>query len=286
MEGTVCTMPVFAADDGTELAYRIVGNGLPIICLPGGPMRASEYLGDLGGLSSHRQLVMLDLRGTGASSTPEDVGSYRCDRLVNDVEALREHLALERIDLLAHSAGANLAVLYAASHPDRIGKLVLVTPSTHAVAIEITASQRLEAARRCSHEPWFADAFAALKATTTGTGSDEDWAAITPFFYVRWDAAAQGHHAAEVGQQNNGAAVVFGADGAFTPSATRAALATLRAPVLLVAGEADVAAPPVAMAAYSDLFSDARLVIQHGAGHYPWLNDSVEFAATVSAFLA
>ncbi|MEW9515719.1 hypothetical protein AB0F14_03435 [Streptomyces tubercidicus] len=41
-------MPAFAAPDGTELAYHAVGEGEPLLCLPGGPMRASGYLGDLG----------------------------------------------------------------------------------------------------------------------------------------------------------------------------------------------------------------------------------------------
>ena len=36
-------MPVFNAFDGTELAYHVVGAGEPLICLPGGPMRASAW---------------------------------------------------------------------------------------------------------------------------------------------------------------------------------------------------------------------------------------------------
>ncbi|MEU8915448.1 alpha/beta hydrolase [Streptomyces nigrescens] len=55
-------MPAFAAPDGTALAYHVVGEGEPLLCLPGGPMRASGYLGDLGGLSERRRLIKLDLR--------------------------------------------------------------------------------------------------------------------------------------------------------------------------------------------------------------------------------
>jgi proline iminopeptidase len=83
-------MPTFSAHDGTKLAYHVFGDGTPVICLPGGPTD-SGYLGDLGGLSAHRQLIRLDLRGTGQSAIPEDAASYRCDRLVDDVDALREH---------------------------------------------------------------------------------------------------------------------------------------------------------------------------------------------------
>lgn len=63
-------MPAFAAPDGTQLAYHVVGEGEPLLCLPGGPMRASGYLGDLGGLSERRRLIKLDLRGTGDSARP------------------------------------------------------------------------------------------------------------------------------------------------------------------------------------------------------------------------
>jgi pimeloyl-ACP methyl ester carboxylesterase len=55
----------FDAADGTRLACHQTGQGRPLLCLPGGPMQASAYLGDLGGLSAHRALVLLDLRGTG-----------------------------------------------------------------------------------------------------------------------------------------------------------------------------------------------------------------------------
>lgn len=71
-------MPSFTAVDGTELAHRVVGEGEPLICIPGGPMRASSYLGDLGGLSETRRLVLLDLRGTGRSAVPDDPATYRC----------------------------------------------------------------------------------------------------------------------------------------------------------------------------------------------------------------
>src|SRR5213083_797328 len=63
-------MATFYGADGTRLAYRQAGEGDPLICLPGGPMQASAYLGDLGGLSACRWLVLLDLRGTGESAVP------------------------------------------------------------------------------------------------------------------------------------------------------------------------------------------------------------------------
>jgi pimeloyl-ACP methyl ester carboxylesterase len=278
-------MPALSAFDGTVLAYRVFGAGVPVICLPGGPMQDSGYLGELGGLSAHRQLIMVDPRGTGRSATPEDAASYRCDRLVDDVEALRKHLGLDRFDLLAHSAGTNLAALYAARHPERVGKLALITPSTVAVGIATTGESRLETARLRKDEPWFAAAFAALEAIVAGNATGDSRTAIDPFFYGRWDAAAQAHQAAQDGHRNNEAAGAFGAEGAFDPDATRAALAAFDAPVLLLAGEVDLNTPPSAVVEYAELFPNAELVIQPGAGHFPWVDDAGRFVAATSAFL-
>ena len=213
-----------------------------MVCLPGGLMQDSGYLGNLGGLSRRLQLILLDYRGTGHSESPTDPHSYRCDRLVNDVEALREHLVLERIDLLAHCAGANLAALYAVRHP-RARKLVLITPSTRAVGITATSEMRREIVRLREAEPWFVAASTAFEAIQAGQATDADWEAITPFTYGRWDAAARAHQANGDKQRNEQVAAVFGSDGAFDPTVTRAALATFGAPVLLLGGELDVAAP-------------------------------------------
>ncbi|MBM7831606.1 pimeloyl-ACP methyl ester carboxylesterase [Agromyces cerinus] len=279
-------MPTFAAFDGTELAYHEHPDGAaarPLVCVPGGPMHDSRYLGDLGGLSAHRGLVMFDPRGTGASGVPSDLSSYRCDRLVDDLEALREHLDLDRIDVLAHSAGTNIAVMYAARYPQRIDRLVLVTPSAAALGLTVTPEMRLTVARLRSGEPWFAAAYAALQDIVAGEG--DDWQAIDPFIYGRWDAAAQAHRADDERHRNDDAAAVFAADGAFDPESTRAALAGLAAPVLLVAGETDLNSPPAMVAEMVAMLPGAELTVQAGAAHFPWLDDAAAFTAAVDGFL-
>ncbi|MEU9033139.1 alpha/beta hydrolase [Streptomyces sp. NPDC048383] len=274
-------MPTFTAPDGTQLAYSVTGTGDPVVCVPGGPTD-SVYLGDLGGLSTHRQLIVLDLRGTGRSAIPQDTSSYRCDRQVDDVEALREHLGLPRIDLLGHSAGTNIATQYVARHPERVSKLALIGPSTRAVGIAITGETRHELAQLRKTEPWFPAAFAALGAIAEGTGSD--WEAVAPFFWGRWDATAQKHHAASQ-PSNQEAVALFAAEGAFSPKSTRAALASCKAPVLLLTGEFDLNSPPVSAAEFAEAFPDATLVVQPEAGHYPWLDNAGWFVATTAAFL-
>ncbi|QNE78882.1 alpha/beta fold hydrolase [Streptomyces finlayi] len=282
-------MPIFHAYDGTALAYHLMGEGNPkdrtLICLPGGPMRASAYLGDLGGLAAGRRLVLLDLRGTGDSVAPADPSTYRCDRLVEDIEALREHLGHQRIDLLAHSAAGNLAVLYAARHPQRLRTLVLVAPGTRAAGVDVTEQDRIEAAGLRSREPWYAEARAALDEIAAGRPAGDVRPAVEPVAYGRWDEAARTHATSAAGQTNRAAQRAFHGEGAFDPASTVAALREVAAPVLVLAGEHDGCPSPDRATELAALFPHGEFVVQRGAGHYPWIDGPGAFIRTVTAFL-
>ncbi|MET7568931.1 alpha/beta hydrolase [Streptomyces sp. NPDC005492] len=276
-------MPTFTATDGTELAYHVQGVGEPLLVLPGGPMRASAYLGDLGGLAAHRRLILLDLRGTGDSAAPADPASYRCDRLVDDVEVWRAHMGLDHMDLLAHSAGGSLAMLYAARYPEHVARLALITATPWALDMPATAEDRLAAARLREDEPWFEAAYPAFEAWLAGTGDFDP--VFEPFFYGRWDAPAEEHAALGDEQSADEAADLYFAEGAFDPPATRAALAGLPAPVLLLAGELDGGPRPDLVRRAAAVFRNAEAAVQPGAGHYPWLDDPEWFVRRVTAFL-
>jgi proline iminopeptidase len=274
----------FASYDATEIAFRTLGQGRPLVCLPGGPGRTGEYLGDLGGLAGSRRLVLPDTRGTGASQDAADPETYRCDRLVADVEALHAHLGFERIDLLGHSAAAGLAVLYAAAHPDRIDHLVLLTPGLAALGVEVTDDQEREVMRRRSGEPWYQAATAAAEKAVAGNDSLENRRQYMPFLYGRWDEAAREHSSLGLSDRARKVRERFFGDGVFDPPATVASLAGLKAPVLVYGGELDLI-PAQALHRAAGLFPDAQVTVQPGAGHFPWLDDPAWFSAALSDFL-
>lgn len=283
-------MPRFRSYDTVELAYHVLGSGPPLVCLPGGPARASSYLGDLGGLSRERTLLKLDLRGSGESAVPEDPASYRCDRLVDDVEAFRIHLGLNRMDLLAHSAAGNLAELYAARFPDRLARLVLVAPGLRSVGVKTVGFDEAITAR--STQWWYPDAKAAMdtwqEAAARGAAPEEVAPLRTraaPFAYGRWDERARAHVEAE--QWESAAPAAAGYYTGFTPDvpAVRAALAGLDAPVLIVAGALDPAPTPEAVEALAALFPRTEVAVQEAASHFPWIDDRSRFVKTVLTFL-
>ncbi|MFD8009752.1 alpha/beta fold hydrolase [Streptomyces sp. NPDC058955] len=281
-------MEFFTSYDGTRLAFRTLGDGPPLLCLPGGPGRAAAYLGDLGGLSAHRTLILPDTRGTGASAMPADLATCRIDRLVADVEALRHHLGLDRVDLLGHSAGGSLAMLYTATHPDRLDSLTLVCPSFAAVGLPSdTGAEEVLAARAA--EPWHSEAVTAyrhMKAANTFAEAAPYRLAFEPLMYGRWDRAARVHAAADPAQRAIPVSEHYYKD--YTPDTEdlRRRLGALPCQVLLLAGEVDLWPTAKSAADAASLFPEVTLGTQPGAGHYPWLDDAQVFTATVEGFVS
>ena len=279
------SMARFTSFDGTELAYRDVGGGPPLLVLAGGPGRASEYLETLGGLDASRRLVVLDNRGTGESDEPADPFTYRRDMLVRDVEVLRRHLGLDVVDVLGHSAGAGIAMGYAADFPDRVGRLVLLTPALRSVGLSPEQSDWDAFLTARAGEPWFEAATTALERNAAGDDSVQNRVAASPLLYARWDSRARAHAEAELGQWKYEVALGYNAEGAFVPGVLRRALADFGHPVLVYACSEDPISPVRRCAELAGLFPDATLYVHEGVGHYPWVEAPERVSQEVEAFL-
>jgi proline iminopeptidase len=267
------------------MSYRVMGDGAPVVCLPGGPSRAVGYLGDLGGLGGSRRLVLLDPRGVGGSADPADAATLRVDRLVEDVESLRVHLGLDRMDLLAHSAGSVLATLYASAYPERLSRLILLTPGLAVVGVQGSEEEMAAALERSVAEPWYPDALAAVE---TIMGGDLSWTAFRasrPLFYGRWDDAAKAHASVGVVERYAAARKGYFADVVLDVPGIREALTAFTAPVLLYGGELDPLVTPAMLKRAAPLFNGATVAVQPAAAHFPWVDDPAAFAAAVGSFL-
>jgi len=114
---------------GVKIAYRTIGSGSALVLINGGPGRASDTFTDLArDLSqiTHRQVILFDQRGTGRSVvSPLDETTISLDLMVNDLEALRVHLNLGKMDIIGHSFGGMYAMAYAAKFPKNVQSLIL-----------------------------------------------------------------------------------------------------------------------------------------------------------------
>ena len=114
---------------GVELFVRRVGHGSPAIVLHGGPGAHHDYLlPGFDALADGRELIYYDQRGGGRSPVARDVAVGWTEH-VADLEALRASWGLERLTLAGYSWGGLLALLYALSHPGRVGRLALISPA-------------------------------------------------------------------------------------------------------------------------------------------------------------
>ncbi|MFG2041495.1 alpha/beta fold hydrolase [Dactylosporangium sp. NPDC048998] len=278
-------MAHFTASDGTVLQYESIGDGPPLLLVPGGP-RAARYLEDLGGLAATRRLIRFDARGTGASPRPADPGSYAYPSLAEDVDALRTHLGIDRADVLGHSAGSVVATAWAAAHRCAVGHLVLVSPSPQLYGQGGGDAGRILAARAA--QPWYpavAEAAGELL-TLPPTAAPELVLDVldryTPAAYGRWDARQREHAAT---QRADFALEAWTGFWAGTDNAWLTSLRSVTAPVLVLTGDRDgltgVEVGDVAAAG----FPNAKHVTLPGAGHYPWVDEPAAFAAAVAQFL-
>ena len=115
--------------NGVSLFTRTVGSGPAVIVLHGGPGAHHDYLlpqFDL--LATGRRLRYYDQRGGGRSPVERDT-PVGWQQQVADLDALIAHWNAAPATLLAYSWGALLALLYVVHHPDRVGRLALVSPA-------------------------------------------------------------------------------------------------------------------------------------------------------------
>lgn len=283
-------MPAYVGPDATPLHYDVGasagGRARPLVALAGGAARPPGYLGDLAGLSERNELIFPHLRGVGNSPMPDDttLGSYW--QQAADIECLRLHLGLERLLLAGHSAGARLAIAYAAQYPDNLAGMVLITPPASSVGGTATDTEELIDKRR--GDPAFDAAVAAVKAgpeledTSDADAAFNAWQhKIAPLAYARWGTVEQAHNR---NAYYNLAAVraYFSVE---PPPDLVARLGSVTTPVLVMAGTEDCGTGVAALWALADAFPAGRLVTIEQSGHFPWVEQPAAFREAVDTFL-
>ncbi|MEK6283978.1 MAG: alpha/beta fold hydrolase [Acidobacteriota bacterium] len=120
----------FKGADDVRLFYRKVGQGRnTVVFLHGGPgLGIGDGGYDMEPLARDRVLLMYDQRGSGRSEIVNDPRLLTPEYQVRDLEAFRKHFGLQRMTLIGLSWGTGLAVHYAAAHPERVERLLLVSP--------------------------------------------------------------------------------------------------------------------------------------------------------------
>jgi pimeloyl-ACP methyl ester carboxylesterase len=93
--------------NGIDLFYDIKGNGEPLLLIAGFLCDHAYWSLIMPSLTSQYQVIRLDNRGMGRSSAPNS--PYSLKQMANDVAALLDHIAIDKVHLVGHSMGGQIA---------------------------------------------------------------------------------------------------------------------------------------------------------------------------------
>ena len=277
---------------GARLDYRVVGRGLPIVVLHGGPDFDHAYLlPDLDRLAEEFRLVYYDQRGRGRSAawvSPEDVS---IESEIADLDAVRSHFGLESAAILGHSWGGLLAMEYALRHPHRVSHLVLLNtaPASH---------DDVALTRRRRQESSAADLEHMRAIAATPEYERGDLAAEAAYYRIHFRTTLRPEHLEHVVRRLRAH---------FTPEGVRTAraielrlyrqtwdredydlvpgLARLAVPTLVVHGDRDLI-PLECARRIADAIPRARLVVPPDSGHFAYLDRPGDVRRALTDFLA
>lgn len=116
-----------AVDDRHTLYVEESGtpSGIPILVLHGGPGAGSNPETRRFFDPSRYRIILFDQRGSGRSTPHAELEGNTTNLLVQDMEAIRLHLNIDRFALFGGSWGSTLALVYAETHPDKVLGMIL-----------------------------------------------------------------------------------------------------------------------------------------------------------------
>jgi pimeloyl-ACP methyl ester carboxylesterase len=176
---------------------------------------------------------------------------------VDDLEALAQHLGLERFHLVGTAAGGIIAVDYALSYPQRVRSLVIANS-----IVGVQDEDYVAMSRRLRPSP----EFNALPVEVRELGPS--YRAANPEGTRRWSELAQ--HVASQPSKNR---------------ITWAALETIEAPTLLITGDADLYTPPSVLRMFAERFPNCESLVIPECGHSAFWEQPEAFTRAVLDFL-
>ena len=113
--------------DGQSLHYEQCGNkdGIPVVFIHGGPGGGiNESCRRFFDPKKYR-IILFSQRGSGKSTPHATLENNNSEKLIADIETLRQHLAVDKWLVFGGSWGSTLSLLYAIHHPEKVEKLIL-----------------------------------------------------------------------------------------------------------------------------------------------------------------
>ena len=281
----------FVSINGANIWYESEGQGDPIILIAGGPGMSHTYFHPfLSGLADTLRVIYFDAFGTGKSDRASSVQQYTFDREVEEVDALRNALKLERVSIFGHSYGGMVAQAYVVRHADAVSRLILCDAPHSAEAWQAGNDVVNAEIRNQFPEVW--ERVLRLRSQGFHGSSKELQDAseqVKPTLYIYHHPENMGRAVFEfnpdVFYQLGGDDAEFIVGGDLGRLDFRRSLAKLQVPVLILAGRFDRTVPPRLAAEYKHFLPTAQFVVFEESGHAPFIEETSRFLEAVKTFL-
>lgn len=213
-------------------------------------------------LARTHRMVALDLFGHGWSERGEDL-AYGFALWAEQIAGTLDALGVGRASIVGHSMGGAAAAVFAARHPDRIEKLVLVDafypPDPYDVPWPFVLMRT----------PFVGELTLGLVADASAPGfSAEHHARALPWYRLQGTRAGMLRYVRDPEKL----------------AVLRAAYPAIAAPTLVLHGDADTYVRPSAMRRAAPAIRTAT-VVTHPGGHFPFRDDPASFTRVVTEFL-
>ena len=262
-------MPELTVSEGVRLAFDVVGDGEPLLLLPGTGQGARLWALQVPVYSEGYRCVVLDTRGVGRSDVPE--GGYTTAQMADDAACVLHSLGIDRAHVSGQSMGSAMAQMLALQEPSLVDTLQLHStwdrPYPHLVR---QLRLRQELARR---ELW--DLFAMNSILSLFTPE---------FANAHSDVLAE--REAQLFATPPTARGLVGHYDADLAHNTHGQLGQIKIPTLITYGTLDLATLPAYNQAVHEQISGSEVHVFEGAGHLAFSEFPDEFNAVTLDFLA
>jgi proline iminopeptidase len=236
-------------------------------------------------IGEYAQIVYWDHRGQGRSARG-DITKYNLDENVEDLEALRFHLGIEKIISVGTSYGGMVAMAHAARYPQSVAKLLLIVTAAHSGfnsrAREIVALRGTPEEKQAARQLW------AGELTTD--------AAMRDYFRNTWGLYSRTFDESKRGKSEDALARsilspdalnrAFASGGFLLDFDLRPELGKITAPTLVLAGGHDWICAPEFSEEIHALIPGSKLKIFENSSHSLRSDEPEEFFATLKEFIA
>jgi proline iminopeptidase len=261
------------------LPYRIVGSGMPCIVYGSAITYSLTYSARF---QSALRCVYLDGRIYVPSAPRPDGAPYSVAEAVEDIEAVRQQLHLDRFVMVGNSVFGLVAMAYAARYPQHVTHVIAVGPPPmlpwNADSVRAYRQRQFSPARRAQHAI-NRQRLDSLSRAHQGRGFIPEYIANAALYWAdsTFDATALFE-----GVEVNDA--LFN-DLVQTPFSWSVVPRSVQVPVFVALGRHDYVITPNLWTGVSTPFSALRVHVFESAGHWPHLEDQPRFDGAVLAWL-